>query len=69
MDFLEPLKPLDPADDQAITFPLSSVIETIVLLDNINWRVYGRQQLMPLISLMMLMMQLRNLVQHLDLIG
>ena len=32
VDFLEPLKPLAPADDQAITFPLSSVIETIVLL-------------------------------------
>ena len=34
MDFLEPLKPLAPADDQVITFPLSSVIVIIVLLND-----------------------------------
>ena len=33
MDFLDPLKPFDPADDQAITLPLSSEIVTIVLLN------------------------------------
>ena len=33
VDFLEPLKPLAPADDQEITFPLSSAIDTIVLLN------------------------------------
>jgi len=32
VDFLDPLKPLDPADDQAITFQLSSVMVIIVLL-------------------------------------
>ena len=32
VDFLEPLNPFAPADDQAITFPLSSAIEIIVLL-------------------------------------
>ena len=32
VDFLEPLKPLEPADDQEITFPLVSAIEIIVLL-------------------------------------
>ena len=33
VDFLDPLKPLAPAEDQAITFPLSSAIEIIVLLN------------------------------------
>ena len=33
VDFLEPLKPFEPAEDQAITFPWSSVIVTIVLLN------------------------------------
>ena len=33
VDFRDPLKPLDPAEDQAITFPLSSAIVTIVLLN------------------------------------
>ena len=32
VDFLDPLKPFAPAEDQAITFPLSSAIEIIVLL-------------------------------------
>ena len=32
VDFLEPLKPFDPADDQETTFPLSSAIDIIVLL-------------------------------------
>ena len=33
VDFLEPLNPFEPADDQAITLPLSSDIVTIVLLN------------------------------------
>ena len=33
VDFLEPLKPFAPAEDQAMTFPLSSAIEIIVLLN------------------------------------
>ena len=32
VDFLEPLKPLAPAEDQEITLPLSSAIYMIVLL-------------------------------------
>ena len=32
VDFLEPLKPLAPAEDQETTLPLSSAIEIIVLL-------------------------------------
>ena len=32
VDFLEPLKPFEPADDHDTTFPLSSAIEIIVLL-------------------------------------
>ena len=32
VDFLEPLNPFDPADDQEITLPCLSVIVTIVLL-------------------------------------
>ena len=33
VDFLDPLKPLAPAEDQAITLPLSSAIDIIVLLN------------------------------------
>jgi hypothetical protein len=33
VDFLDPLKPLEPAEDHEITFPLSSAIEIIVLLN------------------------------------
>ena len=33
VDFLDPLKPFAPADDQDTTFPLSSAIEIIVLLN------------------------------------
>ena len=33
VDFLEPLNPFKPAEDQEITFPCSSVIEIIVLLN------------------------------------
>ena len=33
VDFLDPLKPFAPADDQETTFPLSSAIEIIVLLN------------------------------------
>ena len=32
VDFLDPLKPFDPADDHDITLPFSSAIEIIVLL-------------------------------------
>jgi len=32
VDFLDPLNPFAPAEDHAITFPLSSAIEIIVLL-------------------------------------
>ena len=32
VDFREPLKPFDPAEDHEITFPFSSAIEIIVLL-------------------------------------
>ena len=32
VDFLEPLNPFEPAEDHAITFPLSSAIVIIVLL-------------------------------------
>ena len=34
VDFLDPLKPLNPADDQARVFPLSSLIVIIVLLND-----------------------------------
>ena len=33
VDFLEPLNPLAPAEDQETTFPFSSAIEIIVLLN------------------------------------
>ena len=33
VDFLDPLKPFEPADDHATTLPLSSAIDTIVLLN------------------------------------
>ena len=33
VDFLEPLKPFAPAEDQEITLPLSSAIDIIVLLN------------------------------------
>ena len=33
VDFLEPLKPFFPADDQAKAFPFSSLIVIIVLLN------------------------------------
>jgi len=33
VDFLDPLKPFVPADDQATTFPCSSAIDIIVLLN------------------------------------
>ena len=32
VDFLDPLKPLEPAEDHEMTFPFSSAIEIIVLL-------------------------------------
>ena len=34
VDFLDPLKPLSPADDHARAFPLSSLIVIIVLLND-----------------------------------
>ena len=40
VDFLDPLKPLCPADDHARAFPLSSVIVIIVLLnDETIWAI------------------------------
>ena len=33
MDFLDPLNPFDPAEDQDMTFPVSSAIDIIVLLN------------------------------------
>ena len=36
VDFLEPLNPFWPADDQETIFPFVSAIETIVLL-NVDW--------------------------------
>jgi len=36
VDFREPLNPRTPAEDQEITFPDTSVILTIVLL-NVDW--------------------------------